>query len=269
MAADEQVLGAGGPTHVVKIGETVRRPARPFTATIHTYLRHLGEAGVSFVPEPLGYDEQGREILTYLHGSVPAEPLPAWAATDVALVDLARLIRSLHDASALWEPPADAVWGSIPGTPDVAVPPLFDLPELVSHQDYCPGNVVFRDGRPFGFIDFDLARPTTRVADCVNAAYWWVPLLHPADRSPSLEHTDAARRLRLFADAYGMSAGQRHRVVPLAIQRSKNSLVTMGAAAAVDPVFRAWWNQGVKDRLVRAERWLAAEAPRIAAALCH
>jgi hypothetical protein len=24
------------------------------------------------VPEPLGYDEQGREILSYLHGSVPA-----------------------------------------------------------------------------------------------------------------------------------------------------------------------------------------------------
>jgi Ser/Thr protein kinase RdoA (MazF antagonist) len=64
--------------------------------------------------------------------------------------------------------------------------PLFDAPELVAHQDYCPGNVVFRHGLPRAFIDVDLSRPTTCVADCVNALYWWVPLLHPLDRPSSL-----------------------------------------------------------------------------------
>jgi hypothetical protein len=66
------------------------------------------------------------------------------------------------------------------------VVPLFEEPELVSHQDYCPGNVVFVGGRPTALIDFDLARPTTRVADLVNALHWWAPLLHPLDRAPSL-----------------------------------------------------------------------------------
>ncbi|MDQ1465461.1 MAG: hypothetical protein QOC73_2402, partial [Actinomycetota bacterium] len=34
----EQLLATGGVTDVVRIGDTVRRPVRPFTATIQTYL---------------------------------------------------------------------------------------------------------------------------------------------------------------------------------------------------------------------------------------
>ena len=70
--------------------------------------------------------------------------MPAGAAVPVAL---AGLIRRLHDAADGWEPSADAAWGSIPGQHHVAVPALFDRPELIAHQDYCPGNVVFRTGR--------------------------------------------------------------------------------------------------------------------------
>ncbi len=164
----------------------MRRPVRPFTGTVQAFLRHLWAQGVEFVPEPLAYDDQGREVLRFVPGDVPLEPLPDWATTETVFAELGRLIRKLHDASAEWAAPPDAVWGRIPGVPLVELPPLFDAPELVSHQDYCPGNVVFRQGLPKAFIDFDLARPTTRVADCVNALYWWVPLLDPLDRPPSL-----------------------------------------------------------------------------------
>ena len=45
-------------------------------------------------------------------------------------------------------------------------PPLeIDHGELVSHRDYYPGNVVFREGLPVALIDFDLAKPTTRLYD--------------------------------------------------------------------------------------------------------
>ena len=50
-----------------------------------------------------------------------------------------------------------------PAPGQAAVPPVGDEPELVSHRDYCPGNVVFRDGLPAAFIDFDLAKPTSRL----------------------------------------------------------------------------------------------------------
>jgi Ser/Thr protein kinase RdoA (MazF antagonist) len=92
------------------------------------------------------------------------------------------------------------MWGGIPGTPPGVVP-LFETPELISHQDYCPGNVVFRDGLPAALIDFDLSRPTTRVADIVNALYWWTPLMHPDDRPPGMRDADVPARVRIFADA--------------------------------------------------------------------
>jgi Ser/Thr protein kinase RdoA (MazF antagonist) len=127
--------------------------------------------------------------------------------------------------------------------------------------------VVFREGLPKAFIDFDLARPTTRVADCVNALYWWVPFLHPLDRPPSLAGADAGHRVRVFADAYGMTHEQRAQVLPVALRRTSNTHITMRAAAEVDPVFKRWRDDGVKDRMPRAQAWLEAEGAAIEAAL--
>jgi hypothetical protein len=260
---DEHALAEHGVTHVVRVGDTVRRPARPFTATIQAYLLHLWSRGIDFIPEPFGYDDKGREVLRFVPGDVPVEPLPDWATTEAVLIELAAMIRRLHEAAADWTIPSDAVWGGIPGGDGLDLPPLFDRPELVSHQDYCPGNVVFRDGHVVGLIDFDLARPTTRVLDCVNALYWWVPLLHPKDRPPSLVDADAAHRVRVFADAYGMDEEQRAQVVPVAVRRASNTHISMRAAAQVDPVFRRWWDEGVKDRMPRAETWLAEHGAAI------
>jgi hypothetical protein len=264
---EESLIGDGVTEGIVRIGDTVRRPRRPFSATVQSFLAHLHAAGFTGAPRPFGFDEQDREVLSYIPGDVPREPLPDWATSERVLVDLARLIRAEHDAAEGWQPPQDAVWGSIPGAVPDGVVPLFRTPELVAHQDYCPGNVVFRDGRPVAFIDFDLARPTTRLADAINALYWWVPLLHPLDRPPALVDADVPRRIRTFADAYGMTAGQRRQLVPLAVRRTHNSHLTARAAAEVDPVFRRFWEQGVKDRMPRAEQWWSENQLAIAQAV--
>ncbi len=264
--AGESLLG-DGVTRVVRVDGTVRRSSRPYTATVHAYLRHVRAHGFGDVPEPLGWDERGREVLSFVPGDVPDHPLPDDATGVDVLVALARLVRRLHEAALGWVPPPDAVFGAIPGGTPPGVVPLFDVPELVSHQDYCPGNVVFRDGLPAALIDFDLARPTTRVADVVNALHWWVPLQHPLDRAPSLVTADVPARVRAFVDAYGFTPEQRAHVVPVAVRRAANSTLVMRAAADVDPVFRRWWDTVLVERLPRTEAWLAGEAPRIAAAL--
>lgn len=261
----EPLVGDGVTPGIVRIGDTVRRPVRPFTATIQAYLAHLHEAGFTAAPVPLGMDEQGREVLSYVPGDVPRNPLPAETAGPEVLVALARLIRRLHSAAESWTPPADAVWGGIPGSS--GVPPVDGTPELVSHRDYCPGNVVFADGLPAALIDFDLARPTTRLYDLANALYWWVPLLDPRDRAPAFVDLDAAERVAVFADAYGMTAGQRGQLVPLAIRMVDRFHRTARRAAEVDPVFRRFWDEGAKDRLPRASAWLADAASAITARL--
>jgi hypothetical protein len=263
---DEESLAHDGVTDVVRVGQTVRRPVRPFTETVQQYLRHVRFHGAGFVPEALGYDDLGREVVEFIDGEVPIEPLPAWATSDHVLVILAGMIRRLHDAAAGWVPPRDAVWGGIPGAA-AAKPALGRATELVSHQDYCPGNVVFRDGAPVGLIDFDLARPTTREDDCVNALYWWAPLLHPDDRAPSLRQSDVAMRVRLFADSYGMTREQSSRIVPIAVERARTSYVTMRVAADVDPVFARWWEDGLKERTPRALQWIEQESTALPAAL--
>jgi Phosphotransferase enzyme family len=174
----------------VRIGDTVRRPARPFTRTVQAHLAHLHQAGFTVAPVSLGTDEHGREILCYVPGDVPRNPIPPQTAGEDVLAALARLIRALHEASAGWTPPPGAVWGGIPRAAGTALPVVDEPSELVSHRDYCPGNVVFRDGLPAALIDFDLARPTTRLYDIANALWWWAPLRDPRDQARAFAGLD-------------------------------------------------------------------------------
>ena len=264
---EEPLVGDGVTAGIVRLGDTVRRPLRPFSLTVQAYLAHLHSRGFHDAPRPLGIDDQGREVLSFVPGQVPSEPLPATACRPEVLTTLAGLIRRLHEAAQDWTPPPGATWGRIPGRPDPAAVTLYESAELVSHRDYCPGNVVFRQGVPAALIDFDLARPTTRVYDIANALYWWAPLLDPADRPVDLVDADVPARVALFADAYGMTGTQRAALMPLAIGMIHNFHLSARAAADADPVFRRFWDQGVSERMPRAEAWIEANARSVCAAL--
>jgi hypothetical protein len=55
---------------VVRVGDTVRRPAGPWTPAVHALLDHLHQVGFEGAPRALGVDERGREILTFVPGVV-------------------------------------------------------------------------------------------------------------------------------------------------------------------------------------------------------
>jgi hypothetical protein len=93
----EPLTGDGVSQGIVRIGDTARRPLRPFSLTVQAYLAHLRDAGFAGAPLPLGVDEQGREVLSFVPGDVPRNPLPAETACDDVLVALARLIRAPGD----------------------------------------------------------------------------------------------------------------------------------------------------------------------------
>jgi Ser/Thr protein kinase RdoA (MazF antagonist) len=255
---DEVPLGVDGVTHVVRVGATVRRSWRESTPTVHAYLKHLRARGATFVPEPLGRDDQGREVLSFVPGDVPAKPLPTWATTDEVLAGLAVMIRELHDAAEGWTPPDGAIFGRLPAAP-APVHHVGDAGVIVAHGDYCPGNVVFADRRPVAIIDFDLAKPTTRVDDCVNALHWWAPLIDPRDRPEALREADIGARARLFAESYGMTAAQRRDVPRAALERAQRSLAWAPRSAAADSLFARWWQERWKDEMRRTVAWLRAQ----------
>jgi len=262
----ELLAGDGVTQGIVRIGDTVRRPLRPFSLTVQAYLAHLRDAGFTGAPLPLGVDEQGREMLSFVPGEVHRHPLPPEAAGDEVLVALARLIRALHEASAGWVPPPGAVWG---GTPATTGRPVTGRAELVSHRDYATGNVVFRGGLPAALIDFDLAMPTTRLYDIANALWYWAPFKwgDPRDRAPALAKADIPHRVAVFADAYGMTARHRAELAPFAVDMARRYHEDSRASAELDPVFRRHWEDGGKDVLPRAGAWLREAAPAITARL--
>ncbi|MGI5164437.1 phosphotransferase [Spirillospora sp. CA-253888] len=247
----EVPLSGGDVTEgVVRVGDTVRRPVRDHTPAVHGLLRHLEAVGFDGAPRVLGIDGRGREILTWVAGETPHRPMPGYAVTDDALEGVARLVRRYHDAVATYEPPADAPWDTEASNLDAA-------PELIGHCDITPENVVFRNGMPVALIDFDLARPTTRLYDVVTTLRHWAPIADPADRDCLLYGADVGRRMRLFCDAYGLDRDARREVLPAARIRFDRSYKAMRSRA--ERLGGGWariWHGGAGPRIRRAQDWL-------------
>jgi hypothetical protein len=211
----EPLVSDGVTQGIVRIGDTVRRPLRPFSLTVQAYLAHLRDAGFTGAPLPLGIDEQGREVLSFVPGDVLRHRPPETAGDDVLVA----------------------------------------------------GNVVFRDGLPAALIDFDLAHPTTRVYDLANALWFWAPLRDPRDRAPAFVGADVPHRAAVFADAYGMTAGQRAGLAPMAVDIARRYHEDSRVSAELDPVWRKIWEDGANIFLPRAEAWVREIAPAITARL--
>jgi Ser/Thr protein kinase RdoA (MazF antagonist) len=189
----EELLGGGNMTAVVRVGDTVRRAAGPWTPTIHAFMRHLRASGFDMVPEPLGLDERGREIISLLPGAPATYPLADFAWSDATLAAVARCLRAFHDASLGFVAPPDGRWQW----------PAHEPVEVVCHNDFAPYNLMFEDGRLTGVIDLDLASPGPRVWDMAYTAYRFVPLTDPANPDAPFRGVDEqARRLAAFCAAY-------------------------------------------------------------------
>ena len=254
---------------VVRVGDTVRRPHQPQSDFVAVYLRHLERAGFDGAPQWLGVDGQGRDVLDFLPGDVPGAPPEPWACTDEVVAGVGALVRRLHDASAGFEPPPGLSWFGR-DTAAALPPELADLgpPELVSHADITPQNVVFRDGRPAALIDFDMARPTRRVLELLNTAMWWVPLQHPDDRAPAQAHVDVPARLRLLLDTYGLPTADRAELLGVADRAWKRSWLLMRAhSRQLGGGWARMWSLGAGDVIARRRLWFASERDALAAAI--
>jgi aminoglycoside phosphotransferase (APT) family kinase protein len=183
----ESSLPGGFVNAVVRVEDTVRRPASP--KFVGDLLRLLEASGWGGAPRYLGVDNEGREVLSYLEGHVAWEPRqPAAVSSDESVVTVARLVREFHDLTA--------------GTP------LARDQEVVCHNDLSPKNTVYqlRSGelRPVAFIDWDLAAPGARIHDIAHVCWQYLGL------GPSVTDVEkVARRMRLIVDSYELSDRQR------------------------------------------------------------
>jgi Ser/Thr protein kinase RdoA (MazF antagonist) len=251
---EEPLTGGNVSAGVVRVGDTVRRPAGPWTPAVHALLTHLHEVGFRGAPRPLGLDDRGREVLTFVPGHVVRPDRFALLAPAPRLARVARLIREFHDAVRDFTPPADATW-------QVLIPA--DGDDIIAHHDLAPWNLVVGDGDEWAFIDWDTAAPGSRLWDVAYALHGFVPL----SADPEWQHPDAADRLRVFADAYGLDEDERRRLVPLLGRRTRSmhDFLRDRAAEGVQPWTTLWatghgdtWRSDAEYIERREEQWSRA-----------
>lgn len=187
-------MTGGNSAAVVRVGNTVHRESGSWTPQVHRLLLHLREKGITEAPLPLGFDAQGREVLTYLPGMVGNDPLPASLRSDALLTAAARLLRRLHDATQDVAPAWRSGWQA----------PTREPVEVIGHGDFAPYNCVFNNGQLVGVIDFDHAHACPRLWDLAYALYRFAPLTDPSNPDGYGDVGEQCRRARLFCDAYGL-----------------------------------------------------------------
>ena len=215
---EHALAGGNVAAAVVRVGDTVRKPAGSWTPAVEALLAFLGERGFGGAPRPLGRDERGRQVLEYIPGPVAQDQPPL---DDGGLHRVGRLIRELHDTCADFVPPPGARW-------NVAIPP--DRDDLVCHHDLAPWNLVLGEDR-WVFIDWDGAGPGSRLWDLAYAVKGFVPLEDGGD--PARDGI----RIRALADGYGLDLSQRARLPELieAHTRGMAFLLEDGARTGTQP----------------------------------
>ncbi len=189
----ENELHGGTMTSVLRVGNTVHRTSGTWTPRVHRLLNHLRQQGIHEIPEPLGIDSQGREILAFLPGKA-AITLTIDLRVNHVLFQASRLLRRMHDATMGIAREWTNGWQCLSREPV----------EVICHGDYAPYNCLFEGDRLTGVIDFDNAHPGPRLWDISYAVYRFAPLTAPSNPEHFGSIAEQCRRVRLFCDAYGL-----------------------------------------------------------------
>ena len=209
--------------HSIRIGDTVRRPRRDNTEFVQSVLRTLQDAAMPWAPRPLGIDELGREVITWIPGTT------VMSGDEIELIPLARMVRQLHDLTA----------GTVEGF------------ECVIHDDLQPRNVVVQGRQPVGLIDWEQTRPGRRVEDVAKLCWSFV------EPTPDRDPTEIGQRWRRLTRVYGLDPlGDLVKTVLLQMQSCAEDIERLAAAGSVR--HQALVARGDHQLLDAMHRWTTA-----------
>jgi aminoglycoside phosphotransferase (APT) family kinase protein len=141
---------------------------------------------------------------------------------------------------------------------------------IVCHNDVCLENVVFRNGRAVGLLDFDFAAPGRPVFDLAAFARMCVPIDDDLSASRlGFGQLDGPFRLRLVADVYGLHVQGRSELLRHLDRsmRAGGSFVQRRVDAG-DPNFVHMLEEmGGMERYDRRRRWWEENRDSFATAL--
>ncbi len=209
-------LKGGRPNQIIRNKNIVHRPAGAWSKTIQSLLAHIRAEGFLDAPEPLGFDNDGNEMVSFLSGEVSNYPLSETAVSPQALISAAKLLRAYHDTTLNFPVSDQQTWMLPPRQPA----------EVICHGDFAPYNVVLQGKTAVGIIDFDTAHPAPRTWDIAYALYRWSPLTNPKNDDGFGNLSEQISRAHLFCDSYGLPLAQR-KTLPLLIIERLQTLVDL------------------------------------------
>jgi len=253
--------GVANAGRVTRDGAYVFRPTNPHSLSVHALLAAVRGAGFEGASVPVGITDDGRERLLFIEGEVPLPPYPPWSQSDEALASMARLLLEFHRASRAFSPEGLS-WSHEMADPEGG--------STVCHNDVCLENVVFRDGVAVGLLDFDFAAPGRPLYDLAQMARGCVPVDDDISAARlGWDVSDRPARLRLAADAYGLSSEERVELLGIvARSMERGGEFIRRRVERGDPNFvRMLAEMGGMERYERRRRWWRAQEPIFAAAL--
>lgn len=253
--SDEVLLVGGNLTRVVRVGDTVRRAAGPWTPLVHQLLRHIRAKGFEFAPNPMGLDEAGREVLSFIPGdTIDGHPWPAWVWSDQLLVEAVHALRDYHEAVSDFRPiVVESRVGQVP----------LETGQIVCHNDFAPYNCVARDGHFAGVFDWDVIWAGRPEWDLAFFIWQWVPLHGPSHELQWRTTDECARRLKVILEEYGsLDCEDIVKVVIRRIESSRNGILSR--ADAGDASFARLKSEGHADDMERAIEYIQSIRPRLA-----
>lgn len=230
--SSKQVVRTKGPYYrkaIYREGSVVHKESSPWTATVHSLLRHLEAVGFAAAPRVVGtgFDSDGNETVTYVDGEF-IHPGP-W--TEAGAFAVGSLLRRLHEATRSYQPPDHPIWCPWYGRT------LGRSPRIISHCDVAPWNIVTQNGLPVALIDWDYAGPVDpRVA--LAQACWLNAKLHDDivaknEGLPAL--AERAKHFRAIVDGYGLAKTERVGLVGLMIEFAVHSAAAEADEANIMP----------------------------------
>lgn len=245
----DEVSLIGGRSSVATRDGIVYRQSALWSATTIALLRHLEQQGFEHSPRIVGtgFDDQGRETLTFVEGE-SVHPYP-WA--DAALPVLGGILRKLHIATSSFQQPEGALWRPWFGR-------QLGRPGAIGHCDTGAWNIIARDGLPVALIDWEEAGPVDPLIELAQAC-WLNGLLFDDDLGASLglgSVEKRARQVKDLLDGYELPHNDRvgfvDRMRDFAILSAANEAIEAKVSPDTDDATPLW---GITWR-ARSAAWL-------------
>ena len=195
MPMDKQLLG-NGKNEIYREGDIVLRKGGAWSESIQTVLTYLHENGFSYSPKPFGVNRDGYEMQAYLPGESMLHPWSEILRNDSGLIQVATMLRSLHDITINLEMPEDTIWRTMTAPKSRG--------QIIRHGDLGPWNTLWQGNALTGLIDWEITAPGEAITDLAQVAWYYIPLRDEAgwrksgfDMTPDFKH-----RLEVICETY-------------------------------------------------------------------